>query len=98
MGHAAKSVTKLFQEEGGKELFSIKDLGMSVDILRKQPQGTADKTPRNVTKGTVTQMHSIFTGWPAANFSRLMSDVMLSSIWVSANYQLQQLTLLQSIF
>lgn len=68
----------------GKELFSIKDLGMSVDILRKQPRGTADKAPRSITKGTVTQMHSIFTGWHAARFSRLMSDVMLSPIWVSA--------------
>lgn len=41
----------------GKERFSIKDSGTSVDILRKQPPGTADKAPRSITKGTMTQTH-----------------------------------------
>lgn len=73
----------MFLEEE-KELFSVKDSGMSVDILRKQPQGTADTAPRSITKGTVTQMTSIFTGWQLARFPRLMADVMLIPIWVSA--------------
>lgn len=73
----------MFLEEE-KELFSIKDSGMSVDILRKQPRGTADTAPRSITKGTVTQMTSIFTGWQLARFPRLMADVMLIPIWVSA--------------
>lgn len=67
----------------GKELFSIKDSGMSVDILRKQPQGTADKAPRSITKGTVTQTCSVFTGWRSARLPRLTADVMLIPIWVS---------------
>lgn len=62
----------------------MKDSGMSVDILRKQPQGTtADKAPRSITKGTVTQTRSVFTGWPAARLPRLTADVMLIPIWVS---------------
>lgn len=67
----------------GKELFSIKDSGTSVDILRKQPQGTADKAPRSITKGTVTQTRPFFTGWHAARLPRLTADVMVISIWVS---------------
>lgn len=67
----------------GKELFGMKDSGMSVDILRKQPQGTADKAPRSITKGTVTQTRSVFTGGPAARLPRLAADVMLIPLWVS---------------
>ena len=67
----------------GKELFGMKDSGMSVDILRKQPQGTADKAPRSITKGTVTQTCSVFTGGRAARLPRLAADVMLIPLWVS---------------